>query len=164
MNKELAGKRFRLGSPSLRLLEEEAQETASEWSTPSLETRDMQSFTKKKRFSTSCKQSPQIIHCSHLLHATAHKLATSGLERPLRSINEPHCGIASSKTTATSSQATTHLLDEIPPMAPFDSPAPAAGLSWHTHRTWEDACTPLHAFDVPLYQCGLMSVHAAVSR
>lgn len=63
-----------------------------------------------------------------------------------------------------SPQATPYLLDATPAMATFDSPAPVTQPFWHTRCTWEEACKPLHAFDVFLYQCGLMPVHTYVSH
>lgn len=45
----------------------------------------------------------------------------------------------------------------------WDSPAPREGPFWHTHCTWKDACKPLHAFEVPVYQCGLILEHTQVS-
>lgn len=85
------------------------------------------------------------------------------------STNRSQCSIDEAHLTLRqlqpSPQATPHVLDTLPTGAIVDAPAPEIQPFWHTHRTWEDACKPLHAFsNVQVCQCGMIPVHTSVSH
>lgn len=153
----------------MRLLEEGAPKTSSEWSILNLKSRDMQWSLKKNKsqvhLTGNCADHTMSNHRGTVLLNQLHTGLLLRVRTGVRGVTIDH-SVASPplRQLQPSPQATPYLLDATPTVATFDSPAPATQPFWHTHCTWKEACKPLHAFDVFLYQCGLMPVHTRVSH